>query len=319
MALFQGDHGLAITWLEESIALFKELGKKAEVANSLTNLGLASLHRGDKERVAALRQEAEALRREPLDRRATADLLVFLGMVAIDEGHYEQVVALNEEALALSQGLGDVRGIAQQLTILWFERLKQGDHERAAQLLEECMRLTAHEMTHKLGTAYNLLGLAAVAALGGQPLRAARLWGAAEALREVIGLPLSPYDLSNYDYETYLDMARSQLDEAEWEAAWSEGRAMTLEQAVEYALGESEGLAPTVAPLPEKPSADRRAVVLTRCEKEVAKLIARGLTNHQIAAELFISERTVEHHVSNILKKFDLRSRGQITSYLDGL
>ena len=316
MALFQGDHGLAITWLEESIALFKELGDKAGAANSLTNLGLASLHGGDKGRVAVLREEAEVLRREPLDRRATADLLVFLGMVAIEEGDYDQVVALNEEGLALSRGLGDVRSIAQHLTILWFERLNQGDHERALVLLEECMRLTAHEMTHELGIAYNLLGLAGVAALRGQPLRAARLWGAAEALREAIGQPLSPYDYANYDYEGYLDIARSRSDEVEWEAAWSEGRAMPLAQAVQYALGGAEVPTTTAAAVTEKPSSGGQAIVLTRREKEIAALVAQGLTNRRIAAELSLSERTVENHISNILKKLNLSSREHVASRL---
>lgn len=82
---------------------------------------------------------------------------------------------------------------------------------------------------------------------------------------------------------------------------------MTPEEAVEYALSEE------VAPAPERPPADRTTDdPLTRREKEVAALVARGLTNRQIAQELVISERTVDHHVANILKKLGLHSREQV-------
>jgi|SRR5215217_2097584 len=240
LALLQGDYQLGITRLEESIALFKELEDEPGLANSLSNLGIALLLVGDREGVTPLREDAEALRRGMLDQQVIIDLLIFLGMVALDESDYEQMALLLEEGLALSRDLGDVRGMTACLTVLGLGLLKQGNHERAALLLEECLYLTARRIRHMLGTAYSMLGLAAVAALRGQPARAARLWGAAEALREVIGQPLAPYDDSNYDYEGYLDAARSQLDEPDWKAAWLEGRTMRLEQAVAYALGESE-------------------------------------------------------------------------------
>ena len=67
---------------------------------------------------------------------------------------------------------------------------------------------------------------------------------------------------------------------------------------------------------PEQPSAGARPPTLTRREKEVAALVAQGYTNGQIAKELFISERTVDHHVEKILKKLNLRSREQVASRL---
>jgi DNA-binding NarL/FixJ family response regulator len=104
--------------------------------------------------------------------------------------------------------------------------------------------------------------------------------------------------------EPYLDAARSRLSEAEWEVAFAEGRNMGLEEAVEYALSEEE----TTTPVPERPPANASSA-LTRREKEIAALVARDLTNRQIAKELAVSERTVENHVANILKKLGLHSR----------
>jgi non-specific serine/threonine protein kinase len=316
LALFQGDYELAITRLQESITLFKELEDDPGLANALSNLGISLLLVGDRERATPLREDAEALRQGLADEQPSVDLLVFLGMVALDESDYEQMALLLEEGLALSRSLGDVRGMVPCLTVLGLGLLKNGDCERAALLLEECLYLTARRIRHKLGTAYCLLGLAGVAALRGEPARAARLWGAAEALREVLRQPLAPYDQSNYDYEGYRDAARSQLDESDWKAAWLEGRTMTLEQIVAYALGEAEEPDSAAILTPEEPRIAERPTILTRREKEIAALIAQGLTNRRIATELSISEHTVANHVAKILRKLGLESRSQITAWV---
>jgi serine/threonine-protein kinase PknK len=149
-----------------------------------------------------------------------------------------------------------------------------------------------------------------------QPCRAARLWGTAEALQEAIGLFLSSFHRSHYDYEGLMTYARSVLDdEVAWEAAWAQGRAMTPEEAIEYALG-TEGEPPAVSVPQEEPSAERHPVTLTKREQEVAVLVAQGLTNRQIASELGISEHTVATHVRKILKKLGFHSRAQIASWV---
>ena len=89
---------------------------------------------------------------------------------------------------------------------------------------------------------------------------------------------------------------------------------MSMEHAIEYALSEAQPL-PSSSPESEQPSSDEPPS-LTRREKEVAILVARGLTNRQIASELVLSEHTVHHHVTNILKKMNLSSRQQIASRL---
>lgn len=122
-------------------------------------------------------------------------------------------------------------------------------------------------------------------------------------MRERIGLPLSPFDRAHYDYERYLATALSLIGAEEWEAAWAEGRAMTLEQTLEYALGTDEPAAPTP---------------LTRREMEVSALVAQGLTNRVISERLGISRHTVNTHVHRILRKLDLRSRAQLAAWMAG-
>jgi len=166
-------------------------------------------------------------------------------------------------------------------------------------------------MEDKPGIAYCLLGLAGVAGEQVRPERAARMWGAAEALREATGMDLSPFDRTHLRYEERLANARSLMDEETWEAAWAEGRAMSPQEAIEYALSEGEA-----ASSPEPPPDARRSEVLAPREREVAALVARGLTNRQIAKELSISERTVHTHVRRILGKLGLGSRAQITAWV---
>jgi len=102
-----------------------------------------------------------------------------------------------------------------------------------------------------------------------------------------------------------------------WEEALAQGRAMGLEEAVEYALSEDEDPDTPGLRTSKSRSVGESPAFLTRREREVASLVAQGLTNHQIAKELVVSERTVDHHVSKILRKLNLRSRERVASRLD--
>jgi DNA-binding CsgD family transcriptional regulator len=311
--LFQGDYERAIALLEEGLTLFRELRDRRGVATSLVNLGFAALHLGDKERTAALRQEVEALRGEPLDRWTLAWVTTFLGLSELYEGDYERSAALARESLAIYRELGDKRGVSLCLIDLGFIELIRGDHEPAAALLEESVRVLRGS-EDKFCLAYGIFGLAAVAAARAEPGRAARLWGAAESLREGIGVvSLTNLELHAYDYEGRVSAARNVLgDEVEWEEAFAQGMAMSAEETAEYALSEE-----VVPAAPERPpSGARTDDPLTRREREVAALVARGLANHQIASELHLSERTIENHVSKILRKLHLASRAQVATWV---
>ena len=170
----------------------------------------------------------------------------------------------------------------------------------------------SHDTGRKASVINALEGMASLASTLGEAARAANLWGAAQAAREATGIALPPGERALH--EPYLAAARSQLGEEAWEADLAEGRAMSLEEAVEYALSK-EGTAPSTAPVPQKPSSDQPPVALTPREKEVALLVAKDLSNRQIASELVLSEHTVATHVRNILKKLGLHSRNQVAAW----
>ena len=171
--------------------------------------------------------------------------------------------------------------------------------------------MLCRKLGDKMVASASIDGLACYAASRGEAQRAARLFGAAQALREAVGYHQSPRERSLR--EPYLTIARSSSNEAAWETAFAEGQAMSFEEAVEYALS-AEELSPAAPPRPERPSTGARHPDLTRREKEVAALVAQGLTNRQIAKELVVSERTVENHVANILKKLGLHSREKVAA-----
>ena len=122
--------------------------------------------------------------------------------------------------------------------------------------------------------------------------------GAAEAVSQTIGLPLSPFDRAHPDYEGLLVAARSRLGD---EAARAKGRAMTPEEAVEYALG-TEVVATTS-------SEDDSAPLLSEREAEILVLVAEGLTNPQVGERLYLSPRTVGQHLRSIYRKLGVSSR----------
>jgi DNA-binding CsgD family transcriptional regulator len=188
-------------------------------------------------------------------------------------------------------------------------RLLQSDNERARIAFQEGLIL-CKELGNKLDASGSLDGLACISATEGAAERAAILFGTGEALREAVGTVQLPEE--DALLEPYLATVRSQLDEASWRAAWAEGRAMSMYQAVEYALSE-EKPPPPISLASERWSA-AEAPHLTRREREVAALVARGFTSRQIASQLVVSERTVDNHVANVLKKFSLHSREQIAA-----
>jgi predicted ATPase/DNA-binding CsgD family transcriptional regulator/Tfp pilus assembly protein PilF len=350
----QGDHERARAEYEETLALYRESDDSIGVATTLGSLGWLALAPNDFERATGLLEESLACFRALANTREIGpemgDTLVGLGHIALSVGDYERALKLYEEALALYQESEDSVSIAMLQGSLGWLVMVQGDHERAMEIFEESLvhfrevglptdanvlinlalavlgkgdrqRATelvkeglarAREFEAKQDIAVSLQGMAVIAITQEKVERAAKLGGAAEVLREAIGNPLSVDERAVY--EPYLDAARAKLGEAAWEAALAEGRAMTLEEAVEYAfLREEQSAAPTSSSTPERPSADE-LLALTRREEEVMVLVSRGLTNRQISTRLGISERTASNHVAKILRKLGLSSRAQLAS-----
>ena len=122
------------------------------------------------------------------------------------------------------------------------------------------------------------------------------MFGAAEALQEATGPVLVPYQRTDHDLR--VAAVRASLDEAAFRTAWATGRAMPLEQAIEYALEDQ--------PVPPSPAG---AGGLSPREIEVLRLVAEGLTDGQVAERLYVSPRTVSNHLRSIYKKLGVPSR----------
>lgn len=233
LASIHGDYAQARKLLEESLAMRRVLGHKPGISVSLGNLGGVVWRQGDLARARVLYQESLVLAREAGDRHFTAFALLNLGNVACDQGDYPGASALYEESLALWRELGNKMRIAEALGDLGSMRHAQGDLARARDHFKESLSLS-RELGFKQGIAQSLEAFACLALKEARTERCVRLWGAAAALREIISSPLAPDVREKQERE--IATVRKTLGESAFAKAWTEGRAMTLEQAIAYAL-----------------------------------------------------------------------------------
>ena len=233
VACEQGDFASARAQYEESLAIMRDLGDRRGLAASLNNLGNVACEEGDFASARTLYEEFLAIMRELGDRTGIARSLNNLGHVAYEQGDFAAARALQDESLTIRQELGNRSGIADSLENLGNVSYEQGDYPAARMLFEEGLALR-RELGDRGRIASSLAGLATVIAAFGSSLRAARVWGAAERLREEVVTPLSPKDRPRYDRR--VAAARAALgDDAAFDRAWEEGRTLTLEQAMELA------------------------------------------------------------------------------------
>jgi DNA-binding CsgD family transcriptional regulator/tetratricopeptide (TPR) repeat protein len=320
LAVAEGDNERARSLLEENLAVLRELENEGDAATPLKKFyvfnllgALAINEEDDYPRGAALWEAGLALARETGDVNAVGSTLSNLGYAELLQGEYEQARTLSEEALTLARDLGAGRTgfIPETLVNLGLAAREQGYHERADACFEEALVVSQQAGT-KPSVINTLEGMAGLAGAVKEDIRAARLWGAAEAAREVTGVALPPPERALH--EPHLAAARSRLGETTWEEGLAEGRAMSLEVAAEYVLSEepdhSEATIEQDLSTRDEPMGN-----LTQREGEVMVLVARGHTNRQISRELGISERTAGNHIAKILKKLGLRSRTQIASW----
>ena len=239
MAMGQADLQSAKPLLEESLSLFRELKDKRGAALALGATGLIALSLKQHERGVIYFEEATDLCLEAEEKWSAAIMLCFLAVAWLNQGDHSRAKRLAERGLALSQEAGHRRGTSTNLYVLARLEQAEGNHEQARQLFEEGLTLSA-EVGDKTYVAYCLEGLAAIAASEDRLVCAARLWGAAEALLETIEVTAYPYAPDRSLYQGQVAAARARLDEQTWVEAWAEGRAMTFEQTVEYALENDE-------------------------------------------------------------------------------
>jgi predicted ATPase/DNA-binding SARP family transcriptional activator len=228
-----GDGERARKLCMESVVLYRELGDKAGLAFTLGNLGTIVQSQGAHELATTLATEGLALYRELGDKWGIGMTLGLLALAAQLRGDHEQAAALRDEGLPILLEVGDKEGLALMLGRSGQLAQTSGDYERAVALCSEALAL-CRELGDRRGIPGCLEALAAVASSQGQSERAARLFGAAQTVREAGGFALPPADRAEHDRN--VAAVRASLDEEAFAAAWAAGRAMALEEAIDYAL-----------------------------------------------------------------------------------
>ncbi len=310
LARFQGDLGQARAWCEDGLAMSRNLGDKESLAWFLVWLGALKLHEGHYGRAAILFEESLIPSRELGDKALISTALADLGVVARIQGDLDRADSRFSESLIFSREGGDTWRAAMSLHGLGKVAFRRGDYMAAGEFYTESLALSKR-VRDKWITDDCIEGLAAVASSQGRHRQASRLLGAADALREMLGYQPLADELA--DHDACVAAAQAGLGESAFAAAWAEGRAMTLEQAIDIALLPDADRVPATASA--LPRARDDADPLTPREREVAVLIADGKTNREIAALLVIAERTADTHVQHILNKLGVRSRAQIAAW----
>ncbi|GHO56240.1 transcriptional regulator [Ktedonobacter robiniae] len=315
VAVEQGEYARAHDLLEESLTLTRELGNTRIIAYSLFYLAQVSrLSGGDLRQAHTLLDESFALFQELGDKEGVASCLNLSGMLALDERDTARAASRVEQALVLFQEMKLQYGTTLSLYASAQVAEASGNH-MASQALYEQGIVLARKSGNKYTVILGLEGLAAAVAVQGKYAWAAHLWGAAEARREMVGAPLPPIERDPYNRA--VTAARTRLGEQAFASAWAQGRTMELQQALSI-LGwealpassqEEEAFSPTPLSPPSYPDG------LTAREVEVLRLLAKGLSNAQIAEELIVSQLTIKAHLRSIYSKLQVTSRSAATRY----
>jgi len=308
----QGDYARATQLGERGLALCRALDDKVNSIWMLMWLGIVALRQMQHERAEELIEEGVALSREIGDDWVLGLVLAQLGIQARTLREYDRAVSIHTECLSLARKTGDAFATAYQLRNLAVDSVDSERYDRAASYYLESLR-QLRRIGDRWITGECIDGLAAIANVRGHHDRAARLFGAGETLRTLTGhFRAAVYNRGHYD--PFVAATRGALGDPEFTRLWNEGGAMPLAEAVEYALALPDVLVPTGgAAVRAQAAADESP--LTSREREVAILIAQGLSNRGIAKRLIVSERTAEAHVQNILNKLGGGSRTHIATW----
>jgi predicted ATPase/DNA-binding NarL/FixJ family response regulator len=326
LAAFEGNLAAALDDISESIRLAAAIGRGAESAVARGYLLLA-MTLGFAGRHADAMTAAETARRQLTACAQASGLIELQAQLAHLHqlaGNTEEAVACCEHGLALLGAAGRERWLGGHLYLIAGLALVRhpGREEAAAVALRRA--LTAkHALGDVLGTAYAVEAVAWLAAQREQGERTAWLLGAADQLWAATGRRLSGIAVLEESRQHAVTSAREALGDRRYLAAYCHGAALDLNTVVREALAEA-GELPAEAggncagTGHDAAAAGPQAVaaLLTRREREIALLVANGLSNREIGGQLFISKRTVDAHVDHIFSKLEISSRVQLTVML---
>jgi predicted ATPase len=233
----QGQYGRAQQLFEESLCLYRELGNQQAIGAGLHNLGLLAHLRGNSAAGIALLEESLALRRRVGDVWGIAFALNDLAHLLVEQRQFERAPALFEECLGLFHQLGERQGIAASLCYQATMLFEQQQYAEARALLIQSLRLR-QELGEMQGIHDCLIHLGRVAGATARPSRAARLYGAAEALSRMTSIALPAIEQARH--AQYIAQAQLLLPPGDWARAWRQGQALSLEQALSYAMAEND-------------------------------------------------------------------------------
>jgi len=301
-----GDYSAAPKLYEQALSLYREVGDLVGIGDTLKMLGWGAMRTGDYEQAEYRLNEGLIACRQSGDLRQICSALAGLGELAVRRGQYKRASDLLKESLNISRRSGEKWGIAIALGSLGWVALRQHDFRETRKLLSESLDVRM-ETGDKGGMAWCLEKLAEANSLQSRLQTAVTIFGAASALRATVGSVMDATDRP--EYEHMIAGLRTALGKQAFAAAWTEGQAMTLEQAIHYALAEHE-------PVEIEASQKEKPGGLTVREREVAALIAQGKSNREIAKAMTVGAKTIETYVTRILNKLGFDSRVQIATWM---
>jgi len=241
-----GEYESASTLMKEALEIMRELQDMKGVARALWQLGACEVRPGNYVQARQYFEEALPILRQIGDSSNTAIALSGLAEIAIRQGNYEHAAVLEEESLAMRKEMDEPWGIGVSLGNFAWIALRENNLEEADKLLRESLSFR-RDLEDRGGCAWCLEKLAEISLIFGQResykysdrsfQRAAKLFGAAEAIRAPVDSTIDLVDIP--EYERQVDTVRSQLDENMFTLVWEEGYSLTMEQAIEFALGEN--------------------------------------------------------------------------------